>query len=283
MREPAPSRQPLPPLSDLDLPKVKVVGTWVHALNLAAASDTILTWAQRGESRLVCACNVHMVMEAHDDPAFQSQLNQADMVLPDGMPIAWALRASGHAGQPRVTGPDLMLELCAKAEAAGLRVGLHGGAEATLEALVTRLKIRFPRLQIAYAFSPPYRPPSEDEDRMTCGHIAGSEVSLLFVGLGCPKQEKWMAEHAERIPGVLLGVGAAFDFHAGTLPVAPQWMRSSGLEWMFRLLAEPRRLWKRYFKHNPRYLALRLKARMLHACRNRGHSLERKSSDAPFH
>ena len=234
----------------------RVITLDLSPLSLAEATEQVLAWAQAEESRTVCAANVHMVMEAYDDPAFGAMVNGADLVTPDGMPLVWALRLLGLRGQTRVCGPDLTLEVCRLASERGIPVGFYGAREKVLEALTARLQQKFPGLSIAYAQSPPFRPPDETEQRATLLAIQTSGTRILFVGLGCPRQERWIAQHRGQIPAVMLGVGAAFDFHAKAIRQAPRWMQRSGLEWVFRLAMEPRRLWKRYFKHNPRYMAL---------------------------
>jgi len=227
---------------------MKILGTRIDPTSYAAATEQILAWARAGESRVVCAANVHTVMEAHDAPSFQKLLNDADLNTPDGMPLVWALRALGVKGQTRVYGPDLTLAVCA---AADVPVGFYGGTPAVLEKLLANFRQQFPKLQIVYASAPPFHAVMPAED---VAAIAASGARILFVGLGCPKQERWMMEHRGRIPAVMLGVGAAFDFHAGNVRQAPRWMMRAGLEWLFRLLMEPRRLWRRYFKHNPRFV-----------------------------
>jgi N-acetylglucosaminyldiphosphoundecaprenol N-acetyl-beta-D-mannosaminyltransferase len=233
-----------------------VVSLDLTPLGLQAAAQQVLAWAQAGESRTVCAANVHMAMEAHDDPTFAQVVNGADLVLPDGMPLVWGLRLLGVQGATRACGPDLTLEVCQRAAQEGLPVGFHGARPEVLAALCANLQRRFPGLTISYAQSPPFRPLTNAEAAHSLAALQASGARILFVGLGCPRQEQWMAAHRGHIPAVMLGVGAAFDFHAGTLRQAPRWMQRSGLEWAFRLAQEPSRLWKRYAKHNPRYLAL---------------------------
>ncbi len=233
-----------------------VVSIGVDPITSPEATRRILAWALAGESRYVCVANVHMVMEAHDDPAFREVINQADLVVPDGMPLVWMLRRLGHPDQPRVYGPDLMLRLCEAAAERHLPVGLYGSTPHTLEKLQQRLKERFPALQVAYAYSPPFRPLTPDEEQAIQEQIHTAEVRLLFVALGCPKQERWMAFQKGELRLPMIGVGAAFDFLAGTKPQAPRWMQRLGLEWLFRLLTEPRRLLHRYLWHNPRFLWL---------------------------
>jgi N-acetylglucosaminyldiphosphoundecaprenol N-acetyl-beta-D-mannosaminyltransferase len=231
-----------------------VLGTRVDPTSYADATAQVLDWAKRHESRYVCIANVHVVMEAYDSPAFRSQVNAADLVTPDGMPLVWALRRQGHPNQSRVYGPDLMMTVLEAAEEENVPVGLLGGKPEVLDELVTRLRTRFPALVIAYRFSPPFRELDVSEDAQIVADINQSGASILFVGLGCPRQEMWMAEHAGAVRSVMLGVGAAFDFHAGAVRQAPGWMQSVGLEWVFRLSQEPRRLWRRYLYHNPRFV-----------------------------
>jgi N-acetylglucosaminyldiphosphoundecaprenol N-acetyl-beta-D-mannosaminyltransferase len=202
---------------------------------------------------MVCVATVHMVMEAWDDPDYRALVNGADLVTPDGVPLVWALRALGAAGATRVYGPRLTEILCERAAGCGVPVGFYGGAPEVLERLCARLAARHPGLRIAFRASPPFRPLSSDEDARIREEIRASGARLLFVGLGCPRQERWMAAHRE-LPCVQLGVGAAFDFLAGAKPQAPAWLQRAGLEWLFRLACEPRRLWRRYAVHNPRFV-----------------------------
>lgn len=206
---------------------------------------------------------VHSVMTAVREPAYRVVLNGADVAAPDGMPLAWALRSFGVRGQPRVYGPDLMLAICGQAARLGHRIFLYGGREETLPVLCRRLIGRFPRLQIAGSYAPPFRPLTPEEDDGCTDTIRSSDPDIVFVGIGAPKQERWMAMHAEKLPGVVMfGVGAAFDFHAGRVKQAPVWMQRSGLEWLFRIYAEPRRLWKRYILTNPAFLLMWLLQRI---------------------
>lgn len=234
----------------------RILGMRVDAVGFQEAVEIVLDWARDGASRYVCVANVHMTMETVDHPDFRAVVNASDLVVPDGMPLVWMLRRLGHPRQERVSGPDLMVALLERAAAQGLRVGFFGSTPETLSKLQTNVLGRWPALQVVYAYSPPFRPLSPEEDRVIMQEILASEVQLLFVGLGCPKQERWMAEHKDRLPAVMLGVGAAFDFLAGTKPRAPRWMQQAGLEWLFRLMSEPRRLWKRYLLHNPRFVYL---------------------------
>lgn len=233
-----------------------VLGMGVDGTSYEAAAHSVLHWAHRGEPRYVCLANVHMVMEAHDDPSFRALVNNADLITPDGMPLVWALRRLGVASQARVYGPTLMLHVCALAEREGIGVGLYGGTPESVTVMQDYLRQRYPALSVPYVFAPPFRALTEAEDAEVVRDILVSGARVLFVGLGCPKQERWMAAHKDRLPLVTLGVGAAFDFHSGRVKQAPRWLQLLGLEWLFRLAMEPRRLWRRYLKHNPRFLGL---------------------------
>lgn len=238
------------------VPHRRILGVPVHATSYEDATDRILAWASTGESRYVCVSNVHVVMEANDDETFRTILADADLVTPDGMPLVWGLRLLGVRGATRVYGPDLVPAVCAAAAERQVPVGFYGGTDASLSTLVTKLQQMFPALRVAYRWSPPFRALTREEEAEVVREIDGSGARILFVGLGCPKQERWMARHRGRIGAVMLGVGAAFDFLAGAKRQAPPWMRRAGLEWSFRLLSEPRRLWRRYLYHNPRFIAL---------------------------
>jgi N-acetylglucosaminyldiphosphoundecaprenol N-acetyl-beta-D-mannosaminyltransferase len=231
-----------------------VLGTKVARTNYQNATQNIFEWAWNSESRYVCVASVNNVMEGHDSAEFQRVTNEADLVVPDGTPIVWALRLLGNAGATRVYGPDLTPIVLEDAQANGLPVGFYGGAPDVLKGLVEVLATRFPRLKIAYAYSPPFRPLTPEEDAHQVAAINASGARILFIGLNTPKQDYWMAAHKGRVQAVMVGVGAAFDFLAGAKPQAPRWMMPCGLEWVFRLYTEPRRLWKRYLKHNPRFL-----------------------------
>lgn len=183
-------------------------------------------------------------------------INQADLVTPDGMPLVWMVRWWGHPIKDRVYGPTLMLGVLEAAARKGIPVGFYGGAPKVLDSLVKNLQSRFQDLDVVFSCSPPFRSPTLEEDLASVQDINDSGARILFVGLGCPKQERWMAAHRNKVQAVMIGVGAAFDFHAGKVRQAPQWLQKSGLEWLFRLLVEPGRLWQRYLKHNPRFIAL---------------------------
>jgi len=202
-------------------------------------------------------------MEAHDSPSYQQVINQADLVTSDGMPLVWMLRRMGYPNQERVYGPTLMVKLLKMANDESIPIGFFGSTPDVMSKLVQNVQRDFPKVQIAYAYSPPFKQLSDEEDRQVIESINSSRARILFVGLGCPKQEYWMHEHRGKVQAVMLGVGAAFDFIAGTKPQAPSWVQKIGLEWLFRLLSEPRRLWKRYIIHNPRFIFLATKQLIL--------------------
>lgn len=236
---------------------VSVLGMRVDAPSVEGAAAQITEWASKSLPRMVCAANVHMTMEAHDDRSFQSQINAADLVLPDGVPLVWALHLLGCPDATRVrVSPDFLIELLVRAEHVGVKLGLYGGTRGTLAGIRQRVMCDIPGLTVAYSYAPPFRPPSQDEDEAIVEEIRASGAQLLLVGIGCPKQEKWMAAHRDRLPCVMIGVGAAFDLFGGKTREAPLWMQPLGLEWVFRLMLEPRRLWRRHLKHNPRFLGL---------------------------
>jgi N-acetylglucosaminyldiphosphoundecaprenol N-acetyl-beta-D-mannosaminyltransferase len=236
-----------------------ILGMRVHATTYTDAVQRIAAWAGARESRYVCEAPVHMVMESYDSPEFQSVINGADLVTPGGMPIVWMMRLLGVRGQPRVYGPAMTLLVCEYAARHGVKVGFYGGTEKSLASLCVELRRKYSGLEIVYAYSPPFRRPTQQEDAEVREQIEASGVQVLFVGLGCPKQERWMAEHRPGVRAVMMGVGAAFDFISGEKPQAPMWMQRIGTEWLFRLCTEPRRLWFRYAWHNPRFVALALR------------------------
>lgn len=231
-----------------------VLDAYIDALDWPTALARIAGWARHRESRYVCICNVHSVVSARQDPVFRRVINDADMATPDGAPVAWMLRRLGFPTQPRINGPDLMWKYCQQAAGRGEAIYLFGSTPETLAILQQALRDKFPGLVIAGAHSPPFRPLTPEEDERIVEEINASGAGVVFVSLGCPKQEKWMAAHRGRVQAVTIGVGAAFDFHAGTVSRAPLWMQQSGLEWLHRLSAEPRRLWKRYLVTNTLFL-----------------------------
>lgn len=232
-----------------------ILGTRVDATSYAEATGTIMGWAQAREPRKVAAANVHMLIEAWDDPAFRDRLLSYDLVTPDGMPLVWRLRKLVNPAQTRVYGPDLMLEVCAAAERQGVPVGIYGGLPEALQSTLRELRRRFPRLDVVYAHAPPFKPVAVESPE-TLAAIRGSGARILFVALGCPKQENWIHLNAPELPMVLFAVGAAIDFIGGKVKQAPAWMQRFGMEWLFRLMADPKRLFKRYLYTNSKLIGL---------------------------
>jgi N-acetylglucosaminyldiphosphoundecaprenol N-acetyl-beta-D-mannosaminyltransferase len=240
-----------------DLPARSMLGMRVDApRGYADAVARILTWADEGGPRTVGVATVNNVMESHDDPSFREVMNGCDLVTPDGMPLVWGLSLLGVHGATRVCGPELTPRLLAAAASRGVPVGFYGGDQATLDALRRVAASRWPSLDVAYALSPPFRALTPDEDAEVVREMLASGARIVFVGLGCPKQERWMHDHRDSLPIVTIGVGAAFDFLAGSKRQAPRVLQRVGLEWAFRLVSEPRRLWRRYLRQNPRFVAL---------------------------
>lgn len=231
-----------------------VIGAPIDVLDWQTAIARISNWAQGHESRYVCICNVHSVVTARDHTDFAQVIEGADMATPDGAPVAWMLRKLGHRQQQRINGPDLMLKYCQHAAVQGESIFLYGAMPETLSILQQRLLADYPGLSIAGSYSPPFRALSEEEDQAIVTQINQSGAGTVWVSLGCPKQELWMAAHRGKINAVMIGVGAAFDYHAGTIRRAPVWMQRNGLEWLYRLCSEPRRLWKRYFVTNTAFI-----------------------------
>ncbi len=238
--------------------KIDVLGVGISATSYDEVCAHCARWIverSSGRGRYVCVTSVHGVMEARKSQTVRAALNGADLVTPDGMPLVWALRSFGAPLQQRVYGPDLMLALCAKAEQSGHRIFLYGGLPDSLEELTRKLRARFPRLLLVGAYSPPFTVLTAEEEESIRARIVESGADLVFVGISTPKQDLWMARHAPRTPGIVfIGVGAAFDFHAGRVQQAPAWMQARGLEWFYRLTREPRRLWRRYVLVTPWFL-----------------------------
>jgi N-acetylglucosaminyldiphosphoundecaprenol N-acetyl-beta-D-mannosaminyltransferase len=243
-------------------PSRRVLGMRVDATRTDVASREILERGRGGAGGMVCVATVHMVMESWDDPGMRRIVNGSEIVTPDGVPLVWALRRLGVPGARRVYGPALTDRICRDAADEGVAVGFYGGTPGLLDALVSRLTERHPGLRVGLRIAPPFRPPTPEEDEETVAAIRESGVAVLFVGLGCPKQERWMAAHRDALDCAMVGVGAAFDFLAGAKPQAPRFLQAAGLEWLFRLACEPRRLWRRYLFHNPRF-ALRFALQLL--------------------
>ncbi len=239
------------------LDRVNVLGVGVSAINMDMALAVIEGWIEHRELHYVCVTGVHGVMESQRDEELRRIHNQAGLVTPDGMPLVWISHLKGFRHVERVYGPDLMLALCAYSVPRGYRHFFYGGAKGVPEQLAVVLQKRFPGLQVVGTHSPPFRPLTPEEDKQVVAMINAVNPDIVWIGLSTPKQERWMAEHRARLRApVLIGVGAAFDFLTGRKPQAPRWMQRAGLEWLFRLFTEPRRLWRRYLINNPLFVSL---------------------------
>jgi N-acetylglucosaminyldiphosphoundecaprenol N-acetyl-beta-D-mannosaminyltransferase len=237
-------------------PVCNVLGVGISAIDLDRAVATVSGWIERREQNYVCVTGVHGVMESQRSPDLKRIHNDAGMVTPDGMPMVWLSRWGGFSHVSRVYGPDLMAAVCAESVAKGWRHYFYGGADGVAEQLKEKLAARYPGLQVVGTFSPPFRPMSPEEDAELIRTIDAAEPDIVWVGLSTPKQERWMDQHIHRINApVMVGVGAAFDFHAGLKSQAPLWMQRNGLEWLYRLVTEPKRLWKRYLINNPLFIS----------------------------
>jgi N-acetylglucosaminyldiphosphoundecaprenol N-acetyl-beta-D-mannosaminyltransferase len=240
---------------NFDIPRCDVLGVDISAVNMQMAVHQIEQWIQRRERNFVCITGVHGVMESQSDPLLKRIHNVAGMVTPDGMPMVWVNKLRGNSHVSRVYGPDLMLEICSLSLRRGWKHFFYGGGEGVAELLAQKLQQRFPGLAVAGTYCPPFRPMTPEEDQQVVQTINSSGADIVWVGLSTPKQEYWMHSHLGRLNApVMVGVGAAFDFHAGLKSQAPRWMQQSGLEWFYRLLSEPGRLWKRYLKNNPLFI-----------------------------
>ena len=245
------ARQPLPAPQSTD-----VLGVPIALTDYRRTLDWIDGAIDAGHQGYLCVAPVHLVMLAQDDEAVASAVAGADFVVPDGQPLVWALRALGAERPSRVYGPDLMIEACQRAAQTGSKMYLFGGRNnGALVQLTLNLRRRFPGLQIVGGHSPPYRPATADEEIVIAEEINASGADIVWVGTGQPKQELWMAQMRPMLKApLLIGVGAAFDFHAGLVPQAPALLQEAGLEWAYRLAREPRRLWRRYLNYNPRFV-----------------------------
>jgi N-acetylglucosaminyldiphosphoundecaprenol N-acetyl-beta-D-mannosaminyltransferase len=237
------------------IPRYNVLGVGVSALTLDQARDLVIGIRGRTRCGYICHCTVHSVGEARKDPAYRRLLNASWLTTPDGMPLVWMAHRQGHRGVTRVYGPDLMLAVCDAGRASGLRHYFYGGAPGVAATLRERLCARFPGLAVVGAQSPPFHALTGEELDGLQKDISGCRPDVIWVGLGTPKQDRFMAEVWDQLDaGVMIGVGAAFDFLSGAKKQAPRWMQRSGLEWLFRLGQEPRRLACRYLVYNPLFL-----------------------------
>lgn len=233
----------------------RIITMGVDRSNLEKATQHAEALGKAGKGAYVCLANVHMCMETYDSTEFRGVVNGADLVIADGRPIYWAQHLLGAEDAEHVRGEDIMNALCKASVAHAIKIGLYGGSSPqVLEQVKEQLEKNFPGILISYAYSPSFSPLTEEEDSELVNAVNSAEINVLFVGIGCPKQERWMAEHKDSLNCVMVGVGAAFDFIAGTKNHAPRWMQKLGMEWFFRLMSEPGRLWRRYLIQNPRFI-----------------------------
>lgn len=239
----------------MDIPRIDVLGVGISAINMDLAIAELTRWVDEGEQHYVCVTGVHGVMESQGDHELLEIHNRSGLTTPDGVPMVWAGKRAGADQMSRVYGPDLMLEICKRSPAQGWRHFFYGGKEGVPELLARRLQDQFEGLNVVGTYSPPFRLLTEAESDDIASMINDVSPDFVWVGLSTPKQERWMDANIGRLNApALLGVGAAFDIHAGLLPQAPGWMQQRGLEWLYRLIKEPRRLWKRYLGNNPRFV-----------------------------
>jgi N-acetylglucosaminyldiphosphoundecaprenol N-acetyl-beta-D-mannosaminyltransferase len=250
-----PAAPPLP--RPTDLRRREILGLPIAMTDYAEAMDVMDGMIARRERGYVCATAVHAVMVGQDDPEMRAALEGSTLTVPDGMPLVWAANALGEDLQDRVYGPELMLRYCERSRDQGYRIFLYGGRDqGSLAQLALNLRLRFPGIKIVGGYSPPYRTMTDEEEAAIAEQINLARPDVVWVGIGVPKQEKWMAHMRDRLDApVLAAVGAAFDFHAGRVSMAPSWMQDRGLEWTYRIAQEPRRLLPRYLIHNPRFVA----------------------------
>jgi N-acetylglucosaminyldiphosphoundecaprenol N-acetyl-beta-D-mannosaminyltransferase len=251
--------QPAGDSSMIPIPRVNILGVGVTPVNLTQTVEILEKWRGEARRKYVCFTSVHGLVEAQRDPEIRSALNKSGLTTEDGMPLVWWCRGSGYVDAGRVCGTDLLLAMCERGSQRGHRHFFYGGSPHVVEKLVSRLRQRFPGLMVVGYRSPPFRTLTREEDAADVEAINDARPDFVWVGLGMPKQEKWMVQHVGRVQAAaLLGIGAAFDFVAGTKPRAPLWMQHVGLEWLFRLLTEPRRLAHRYLIYNTIFVALAL-------------------------
>jgi N-acetylglucosaminyldiphosphoundecaprenol N-acetyl-beta-D-mannosaminyltransferase len=250
------STAPAPADDPAAFPRVTVLGLRICAVDMTGVCAAILGCIRAGRRTEVVLAAVHSIFDAMDEPRARHAMVQATLCLPDGVPLVWLCRAGGHAGAQRIFGPDLMLALSEHIAAErGLSVFYFGGAPGVAEDLAARMEAAYPGLRTAGTLCPPFRPPTESEDEAHIAAINDSGADVLWVGLGSPKQEAWIDAHRDRLTvPVRIGIGAAFDYNTGRIRRAPRWMQACALEWLFRLVQEPRRLWRRYARNNPLFL-----------------------------
>jgi N-acetylglucosaminyldiphosphoundecaprenol N-acetyl-beta-D-mannosaminyltransferase len=234
--------------------RVNILGVGVSALNMDLAMRETERMLDRGDQGYVCVTGVHGIMEAQADASFRDILNHSFLTTPDGMPTVWLGRVHGFKHMSRVYGPDYMVALCQRSVARGYRHFLYGGKEGVAEELRAVLTRRFPGLQIVGTYTPPFRPLNAEEENDLRHQLEATRADVLWCGLSTPKQERFISAYSGRLPvQLMVGVGAAFDLLSGNLDEAPDWMKKSGLQWLYRLIKEPRRLWRRYLINNPKF------------------------------
>lgn len=236
------------------IPVCNIMGVNLAAINMPWLIKFTKDHIQKLSGDYMCVSNVHTTVMSYDDKRYCAVQNGGIMAIPDGGPLSSVGRKRGFSNMERTTGPDYMKEILKISEKEGYRHFFYGSTEQTLEILEQTLKNRYPGVQIAGMYSPPFRPMTSEEDQEVIQMINESHVDFVWVGLGAPKQEYWMAEHKGKIKGFMVGVGAAFDYEAGNLERAPRWMQKANLEWLYRLLQEPKRLFKRYFYTNTKFV-----------------------------
>jgi len=238
-----------------DVDRVNVLGVGISAIDLDTAEQVIDAALQNGNQSYVCVTSVHGIMEAQKDPKFRSILNQSLLTTPDGMPTVWVGKLQGFAQIDRVFGPDLMARICCLSEKKGYTHFLYGGARGTAEMLRSCLLAQYPALRITGTYTPPFRALNRQEEQELVGIVARARPDVLWVGLSTPKQERFMADYLGKLQTrLMIGVGAAFDFHTGRIKDAPQWLKRAGLQWAHRLWQDPRRLFRRYLVNNSAFL-----------------------------
>jgi N-acetylglucosaminyldiphosphoundecaprenol N-acetyl-beta-D-mannosaminyltransferase len=237
--------------------RVNVLGVGISVLNLGTAKKAIVAALEQRRKGYICVTGVHGVIESQDDPEIQRIHNRAFLCTPDGMPMVWLGRLRGLKEMDRVYGPDLMLEILAISPSHRYRHFFYGGTQGVTDELERRMKARFPGLDVVGKYEPPFRSLNLAEENELIGRVSQAKPDVVWVGISTPRQEKFMAEFLPKLDTTLMvGVGAAFDFHCGRVKQAPGWMQRNGLEWFHRLCHEPRRLWRRYLRNNPRFVWL---------------------------
>jgi N-acetylglucosaminyldiphosphoundecaprenol N-acetyl-beta-D-mannosaminyltransferase len=242
-------------MQPFEVPRANVLGVGVSAINMDQALGLFESWLGNGARGYVCVTGVHGVMEAQKDPSFRRILNRSLLTTPDGMPTVWVGKLQGFSGMGRVYGPDLMAHVCRLSCDRGYKHFLYGGGPGTAERLKDAFTTRFPGLKVVGTYTPPFRPLSAEEERGLLDHVSNVKPDIFWVGLSTPKQERFMAQYVRKIEAkIMVGVGAAFDYHIGAIKDSPTWMKKAGLQWAHRLAQEPGRLGKRYLRNNPAFL-----------------------------